>query len=413
MKKILGVLFFVFVFVNVSSQSTQHLSICRDVSLLGLDAQRMSRIDALLSGYVADGLLPNAVGMIVKDGQVVYQGAYGYSDMEAKKEVSSSDFFRMASQTKAITSVLLMTFFEENKFLLDDPIEKYLPQLASPQVYVSGSVSEGNLITAPATRSITIRNLMSHTSGYGYDPFGQELEGFAYRKPATSSKDLLDRFAKVPLLHQPGERFTYGFSTDILGLLAEVIGGKPLDILMKERIFDPLGMENTFFTIPKEKREKLVKLYFRENDLLPCKSHPDPFAQDYPKIEGKKSFCGGGGLSGTIEDYAKFCQMILNGGEFNNHRILSSQTVKLLGTNQVENIPNNHPFSLAFELTDFSRYNRSMVPINSWKWGGAFGTDYLIDFENNMILLFYTNTHQTSNTRIHDSFHISVYQSLK
>lgn len=413
MKKVLGILFLVFCFNNSFSQTIEALSMCKDADASGFDAQRMARIDTLLSNYVTEKFLPNAVAMIVKNGQVVYQSAYGYSDVEAKEKISTSHIFRMASQTKAITSVVLMTLFEENKFQLDDSIEKYLPQLAHPQVYVSGSVKNGDLVTKPATRSITIRHLMSHTSGYGYDPFGQELEGFAYRQVSTASKDLLDRFAKVPLLHEPGERFTYGFSTDVLGLLAEVIGGKPLDVLMRERVFEPLDMEDTFFTIPKEKRERLVKLYARENDSSAFKLHPDPFAQDYPKMENKQTFCGGGGLSGTIEDYAKFCQMILNGGEFNNHRILSSQTVKLLGTNQVADIPNNHPFSLAFELTDLPRYNRSMVPVNSWKWGGAFGTDYLIDFENDMVVLFYTNTHQAKNSRIHDSFHISVYRSLK
>ena len=255
---------------------------------------------------------------------------------------------------------------------------------------------------------------MTHTAGYDYNPYGQDVEGFFYKYPITS-QDVLNRIAKIPLQHEPGEKFTYGFSTDIAGYLAEVIGGKPLDVLMRERVLDPLGMNDTYFVLPPDRYNRLVTMYMRDTQTGHYKIYPDELAQNFPKIDYRTAFCGGGGLVGTIGDYARFCQMILNGGEFNGKRILGRKTVELMSSDQMEGVSSYLKFGLGFELTDKHRYNKCMVPENSLKWGGAFGTDYIIDRKNNMILLLYTNIQQSyeENVDTQDRFHISVYQSMK
>jgi CubicO group peptidase (beta-lactamase class C family) len=395
-------------------QSVQQFKQSGNIDKLGFDTKRIQRIDSLLNGYIQTGNLPNALALIIKDGNVVYNKAYGYKDVERKQAVQLNDIFRSASQTKAITTVVLLSLYEENKFMLDDPIEKYLPMFANPQVYESGNPADNTLKTRPTKSSITIRHLLTHTSGYNYEPYGQLVEGFSYRQP-VSTKEVLERMAKIPLQHDPGERFTYGFSTDIAGYLAEVISGKTLDILMRERVFEPLGMNDTYFVLPKEKHDRLVTMYHKETSNGKYKLSEDTFVHNFPKINYQTAFCGGGGLSGTIEDYAKFCQMVLNGGIFNNRRILSSKTIELMTTNQMDNVISYHPFSLGFELTDKNRYNRTMVPVNSLKWGGAFGTDYILDRENHMILLLYSNIQQPyeENLKTHERFHVAVYQSMK
>jgi CubicO group peptidase (beta-lactamase class C family) len=414
MRKLITLIGYLFFIGYSFGQTVQNFTHCENVENIGFAGNRINRIDSLLSQYVKDKKLPNAIALVIKDGQIVYSGAYGYKDVENKIIVKSDDIFRNASQTKAITSAVLLSLFEEGKFKLDDPIEKYLPMFANPQVYESGDAKEGTLKTRPAKRSITIRHLLTHTAGYDYNPYGQEVEGFFYRYPITS-QEVLERMAKIPLQHDPGEKFTYGFSTDIAGYLAEAIGGKTLDVLMRERILDPLGMKDTYFVQPQRNYDRLVKLYTQDAGTNSYQLTNDQFAQDAPKITYKTALCGGAGLSGTIEDYARFCQMILNGGEFNNQRVLGRQTVELMTSSQMEGVETYHDFSMAFELTNKYRYNKCMVPPNSLKWGGAFGTDYIIDRKNNMILLFYTNINQTYNDNVsmHEAFHISVYQSMK
>jgi CubicO group peptidase (beta-lactamase class C family) len=296
--------------------------------------------------------------------------------------------------------------------MLDDPIEKYLPMFANPKVYVSGSVEKGDLVTRPAKRSITIRHLLSHTSGYNYSPYGEKLRVINYKEPVTT-KEVVERIARTPLQHDPGEKFTYGFSLDIAGYLAEVISGKSLDVLMKERIFDPLGMNDTYFYIPKEKQHRLVKLYTRNSANAPYRVDDDELEQNYPLADNQPYHGGGAGLCGPIEDYAKFIQMLLNKGTFNNRRILGRKTVELMFTDQVENIPNDHPFSLGLRIFGEQDFQRTLITPGTLRWGGAYATNYYIDRAENMIILFYTNARGWNNPSIPDKYLISVYSALQ
>ncbi len=417
MKPLFYLFIFIFLFAcNYREKDTspvpQQFLAAGDPSASGFDAERLKRIDSLMAGYVRDGVMPNAVSFVAKNGKIVHFSAYGFRDAEKKIPVQKDDIFRNASQTKAITAAVLMTLLEENKLRLDDRIEKYLPAFANPRVYVSGSIAGNDLVTRPAKSSITIRHLLSHTSGYSYETFGENVRGINYPEPITT-KEAIERIARIPLQHDPGEKFTYGYGLDIAGYLAEVVSGKSLDVLMKERIFDPLGMNDTYFYLPAEKHERLVKCYQRTSDSTRYTLNPSEIDQIYPLADNQPYHGGGAGLSGTIEDYAKFCQMLLNGGEFNNHRVLGRKTVELMGTNQLVNIPGTYQFGLAYEVTTKEGFNRTMISPGSWKWGGAYGTAYVIDPKENMVALIYSNILPWVNPEVHDRFFTSVYQSLK
>jgi len=414
--------FFYFVFFIVftsccqtppeKNNTPQQFTASSDFDALGFDSERIQRVDSLMAYYVREGVTANIVSFVARNGQIIHHKAYGYSDVVGHVPAKTTDIFRWASQTKAITTAVLLTLFEENKFMLDDPIEKYLPMFANPKVYVSGSVEKGDLVTRPATRSITIRHLLSHTSGYSYNSFGEKLRVINYAEPVTT-KEVIERIARTPLMHDPGEKYTYGFNTDIAGYLAEVMTGKTLDVLMKERIFDPLGMNDTYFYLPKEKHDRLVKMYIRPTNDVRYSLDPEAIEQNYPLASDQPYHGGGAGLNGTIEDYAKFCQMILNKGEFNNHRILSSKTVELMATNHHFDLPGDFQFSLGFEIATNRHFIRNLRTAGSIFWGGAYGTQYNIDLKENMIILFYTNARQWNNPNVSDRFYISVYQAMK
>ena len=391
----------------------QQFTAASDPESSGFDVQRLQRVDSLMAGYVRAGVTPNAVSFVARNGRIIHHKAYGYKDAEANMSVKTTDIFRWASQTKAIAAVVLLTLFEENKFLLDDPIEKYLPIFANPKVYVSGSAENGDLTTRPAVRSITVRRLLSHTAGYSYNSFGEDLHVVHYEKPVTT-KEIVERIARTPLMHDPGENFTYGFATDIAGYLAEVLSGKTLETLMRERVFEPLGMNDTYFYMPREKHDRLVKMHVRSSSSSLYSLDPEAIEQNYPLVADQLFHGGGAGLCGTIEDYAKFCQMILNKGEFNNHRVLGSKTVELMTADQLANIQGNYQFGLGFDIGTESSFNLSLRSAGSFSWGGLYGTSFLIDPKENLLVLFYTNVRDwDNNPGVSDRFRVSVYQAMK
>ena len=377
----------------------------------GFDIERLQRADSVMALYVREGVMPNAVSFVARNGVIVHHKAYGYRDAENKIPLKNTDIFRWASQTKAITTAVALSLFEENKFLLDDPIERYLPMFANPPVYVSGSVENGNLVTRPANRSITVRHLLTHTAGYSYNTFGEDLRIVNYAQPVTT-KEIVERIARTPLMHDPGDNYTYGFATDILGYLCEVVSGKTLDVLMKERIFEPLGMNDTYFYIPENKRDRLVKMYTRPSNKTPYNLDTETIEQNYPFAVDQPFLGGGAGLSGPIEDYAKFCQMILNKGEFNNSRVLGVKTVELMTVNHFLDIPGNFQFSFGYEISAERNFNIDMRSVGALIWGGLYGTSYIIDPKENMILLFYTNVRNWNNPGVPDRFRVSIHQAL-
>ncbi|MDD4971403.1 MAG: serine hydrolase [Paludibacter sp.] len=384
------------------------------------DSNRIARLDSAFQKLVDNGTIPHAVTFVAHHGKVIHNKAFGWRNIESKIPCQKDDYFRMASQTKAITAVAVMTLFEEGKILLDDPIKKYIPEFENPVVLVSFNEKDSSYTTRPASKDITIRHLLTHTSGISYGN-GSSLGKIFAKKgiPPLNTLgnkilgEVIRTLATCPLEHDPGEKFTYGMSLDVLGYLIEVVSGKPVNQYFRERIFEPLGMNNTFFYIPKGKENRMVTLYQKDKNT-PLTPNPDRLFQTYPYSGAQTMFSTGAGLSGSIEDYAKFCQMILNGGEFNGKRILGRKTVELMCKNQVNDLRGEIGFGLAFDDFRSEYSHESIASQGSLRWGGMFGTDYIIDPEEDLILLFYINL-QPNNTGqdFKVLFHNLVYQALK
>jgi CubicO group peptidase (beta-lactamase class C family) len=384
-----------------------------DPAAVGFDAGRLARLDSLMAKYTREGIVPNIVSFVARRGQVVHHKAYGFRDAEAGIPAAVTDIYRNASQTKAITVAVLMSLWEENYFHLDDPLKNYLPEFANPRVHVSGSVEKGDLVTRPAARDITIRHLLYHASGFSYDAYGEDLRVINYPRPVTT-REVIARVARTPLKHDPGDGYTYGFSTDIAGYLAEVLTGKTLDVLMQERVFEPLGMKDTHFYLPAGKRDRLVKMYRRDygNPDARYRPEPDTLEQNYPLATDQPYHGGGAGLCGTIEDYARFCQMILNKGEFNGRRVLGRKTVELMSSNQFAASRVAHVYGLGFGIITEKDYLASGMSPGTLRWAGAYKTEYLIDPKEEMIILMYVNMTTFARPALYNRYLNAIYQAM-
>jgi CubicO group peptidase (beta-lactamase class C family) len=394
----------------------------------GFSAQKLSILDERLNEWVNKGWMQGGTAMIIRNGKVVYHKAVGYNDLEAKVPMKKDDIFRIASQTKAVTSVAIMILFEEGKLLLDDPVSKYIPAFKNQQVLVSFNEADTTYTTTPAKREVTIRQLLTHTSGIGYAQIGSKESNAIYAKAnITSGVGVLDddllsamnRLAKLPLMHQPGEKWTYGLSTDLLGCLVEVISGQTLDQFFRERIFEPLGMKDTYFNIPATKANRLVKMYrelpggkleVSKGNMLNGKT----ITPEYPLL-GSTYYCGGAGLSSSIEDYAVFLQMLLNGGVYNSKRILSRNAVRMMTINQIGDISYGSgfdKFGLGFSVITPGGSGRTPANEGTFAWGGAFATSYWVDPKEKMVYLFYRQLQNTTKGEMVEKFRAMVYAAL-
>lgn len=381
-------------------------------------AERLCRIDTAFQRAVDQGILPQAVTLVIHKGNIIHYKAYGWRNIEKKIKCEKDDIFRIASQTKAISVCALMTLWEQGLFRLDDPIKKYIPAFENMQVLDSFDVTTRKYTTRPAKRDITIRDLMTHTSGICYNGVHWDIAIDSGVPPLNSLEkitleEVVNRIAKLPLAHDPGEKFTYSMNIEVLGRLAEILSGKPIDKFLKETIFDPLGMTDTYFYLPKEKENRLVTLYtYPEGGPLQKSNHP--IYQSFP-IAGAKTYCStGAGLSGTALDYAKFCQMVMNGGEFNNHRILGRKTIEMMMRNNVHDLRGEIGFGLAWDVFRPQYVYKTIVSEGASRWGGMFGTDYIIDPAEDLIVIMYTNF-EVNGTGVNfkEMLHNTTYQTLK
>ncbi len=376
-----------------------------------LNEHRLSQIDTLMKRFIKEEFIPSGIFYVWKDGREVYFKTFGLANREKNIPLKKDAIFRNASQTKLVTTVALLTLYEDGLFLLDEPVKKYLPEFDHPVVLEKKD--NGEKSTRPAQGDITIRQLLSHSSGIGYDK-EEGLEGIRY-KEQISTEDAVNRMAKLPLKHDPGKGFTYGFNSDIAGHLAEVLSGKRLDVLIQERVLDPLKMTSSHFYLPQKDFARLVTLYKHPSingPVVPA----DSLEQYYPLTRQAIYFGGGAGLSGTIEDYAHLCQMILNKGIYNGKRILSSKTVDQMCSDQLFGAAGKYQFGLGLEIATNEDFARRLVSPGSLRWGGAYGTQYLIDPKENMVVLFYTNKTDWNNKNWVDvwtHFLRIVYQSIE
>ena len=420
MKQILSAFLFLFALQTTIAQTLSPTVVKHS----GIHYERLSQIDTLLKQYVDNNWLAGAVVLIVKDNQVAYYKGHGYSNRTAKKTMQADAVFRIMSQTKAITSLGIMQLFEQGKLNLDQHISDFIPEFKNPTRIKSFNAADSSFTTIPAKREITFRDLLTHTSGIDYSDIGTDTMRAVYAKNNIPSglgyfnENLLAKMkalGKLPLLHNPGERFTYGLNTDLLGCLIEVISGESLESYCTKYIFKPLGMKDTYFNLPSTKAGRLATVYTEDSNQKMIEWSPtfrniDP---TYPLIP-KSYFSGGAGLSSTAFDYAIFLQMLLNGGSYNGKQILGRRTVELMLSPQLsDNLFGDDNFSLGFAVTSKKSANLQMRNEGSFAWGGYYGTTYWADPKEKMICLIMTQHTPNSHFEYVDKIINIIYGSLK
>ncbi|HPA88099.1 MAG TPA: serine hydrolase domain-containing protein [Bacteroidales bacterium] len=386
---------------------------------VGVSPERLNRIDSMLINAIEEGRIAGAVGLIARDGRIIYNRAFGVSDPEKGTPMQTDAIFRIASQTKAIASAGLMMLFEEGKFLLDDPVSLYIPEFTNPRVIEKYNPADTTFTTVPAKREITIRDLFTHTSGIEYAVIGSPMMKAVYSKAGIMGGFGNDRITigddirilgKQPLVHHPGERFTYGLNVDVIGYLIEVLSGQKLDEFLKSRIFDPLGMTDTWFYLPEDKHQRLVRVNTEDENRKVTGMAQD--IVNYPLLKGTY-FSGGAGLSSTTKDYATFLQMLLNKGEYDGKRLLSSRTVELMTTNQIGELNvGKDKFGLGFEITTEDGQTVLGISEGSFAWGGYYGTTYWADPSEGLVCLLFMQQFPLSHGEIQNKFKAMVYQAL-
>lgn len=430
MKKLPIILFAMLVLASCNQtnlkQKSQPLSEASPESI-GMSAERLARIDSLCIKAVSKGDIPGVVAMVVRDGKIVYYKAFGKADNPSGRTMKRDDIFRIASQTKAITATAVMMLWEEGKFRLDDPISMYIPEFKNPQVLKTFNEKDTSFTTVPAKSEITIRQLLSHTSGLGYgyiSDAGDENFRMIYHKygvvDAWTTEDLsieenIKRMAKLPLHFSPGEQYKYSNGLDVLGYLIEIVSGKPLDVFLRTRLFEPLGMNDTWFYLPADKAPRLVSLQTPENDKwihYPITGY-DP---DFPIKGAKRFLSGGAGLCSTAKDYATFLQMYLNGGELNGTRFLSRTTIQTIMADQTGNLWNENGekyYGLAFSVvTKKGQDIGGLGSAGTFGWGGHFSTEYFADPKEKTIGIFMKQTQGADNDDTDWKFQMMVGQGI-
>jgi len=391
----------------------------------GFNVERLNRIDLRIKQYIDSGWLKGADALIARNGRIVYNKAFGIASTEPTIPLGTNAIFRIASQTKAITSVAIMMLFEQGLLLLDDPVSKYIPSMAHPVVLDHFSEKDTTYTTVAAKREVTLRDLLTHTSGIDYAQIGSEKMKAIYAKAGILAGfvsdrikvgDNINKLGKLPLVHQPGERFTYGLNTDVLGYVVERISGETLDQYFRKHIFEPLGMNDTYFYLPPGKSSRLVAVFTpdKQNNLIRWNSSTFyHISADYPKSKGTY-YSGGAGLSSTMRDYAIFLQMVLNHGEYNGKRLLARRTVDLMTSNQIGNLTvDKDKFGLGFRVTTKAGEAKLGQSEGSFSWGGFYGTTYWADPKEHLIGLIFAQEYPFPHGEISDKFIAMVYQALQ
>jgi CubicO group peptidase (beta-lactamase class C family) len=414
------------IFAQAQTKSAQHSEVLVDSKgfEVGISEERLARIDAMCLKAIEDGDIPGVVALVARKGKIVYHKAFGTSDAETKRKLQKDDIFRLASQSKAITATAVMMLWEEGKFQLDDPISKYIPEFKNPKV-LDSVLTDGTYLTKPADKEISIRHLLTHTSGIGYGVIdGDErikkiykdagiIDLFTTKKITIAAN--IKKLAALPLHHNPGEKFTYSESYDVLGYFIEIISGMPFDTYLRTHIFEPLEMSNTAFYLPASKENRLVAV--QTNAEGKWTNYPTTFYDPkYPITGAKQFFSGGAGLSSTAEDYAKFLQMYLNNGELNGIRLLSRTTIKVIMANQIGDLfPSNSKsiYGLAFRVqTKKGEGAGGKGSIGTFSWGGYFNTSYFADPEEQIIGILLKQTQKIKKDDTGWKFSVLVGQSI-
>lgn len=416
-------------FANYAFSQTKEKLVEAAPESVSMSSERLQRIDKVMKGYIENNKMIGVTALVARRGKIVYYKSLGYDDKENNKPLTRDAIYRIASQTKAITSVAVMMLYEEGKFLLDEPVSNYIHSFKNPQALAKFNPGDTTYSTVPAKREITIRDLLTHTSGLEYAQIGEDPFNAIYYKHnitaglGTVRKSLaedMQMLGSLPLSHQPGEKWTYGLNTNVLGYLVETVSSMSLDSFFRSRIFGPLGMKDTYFYLPSDKYNRLVSLYQPDSSGKLKKFQGALAVNGIINVESPKTkgtyYSGGAGLSSTILDYAIFLQMLLNKGEYNGKRILSRNTVRMMTMNQIGDInldESDNKFGLGFKIISEKGSAASPVPEGTYSWGGAYSTSYWVDPKEKIVGLFYKQLWGGDPSgRSTDKFPVLVYQAI-
>lgn len=392
------------------------------VNAAGFSPERLQRLDTVIETEVAKGQLAGGIMVIARDGKPVHVKTYGQQDIENQRPMQADAIFRIASMSKALTSVAVMMLYEEGHFLLKDPVAKFIPAFANPLVAVApppGSPAGTPFTTEKAKRPISIRDLLRHTAGLSY---GAGPAAAAYKEAGFTDwylidrketiAQVVDRIAALPLQGQPGEQFQYGYATDVLGRLVEVVSGMPLDQFIAKRITGPLAMVDTGFFLPPEKASRLANVYGYENGALQLKE--TAASSDF--VNGpRQCFSGGAGLLSTAADYTRFLQMLLNGGTLDGKRLLAPKTVELMRSNHAGDKYRGGDadgFGLGFWVTVDPGVAGEVGTAGAFGWGSAYFPQYLVDPKERLIMLFMTQHRPAGGSNLNQRVKVLTYQAL-
>ena len=387
---------------------------------VGMSSARLERLSDALQAYVDNGELAGATAIVVRRGKVAYLKAFGARDREARSPMTTDAIFRIASQTKAPISVGVMMLQEEGKLLITDWVGKYLPEFMQTTVGVPDE--DFGYAVVPANRPIIIRDLLTHTAGisYGNGLAGERWEeagitGWYFANRDEPVGATVARIAMLPMNAQPGTQWVYGYNTDILGALIEKVSGQPLDVFMREHILDPLGMNDTHFYLPTSDRDRLATVYSATNGGLERAPDPGQMVGQGAYVDGpRQSFSGGAGFLSTVSDYARFLQMMLNGGELEGVRILTPKTVELMTTDHLRGIPfrTGQGFGLGFSIVTDLGARGIPGSVGEYGWGGAYHSTYWVDPEEELVVVYLTNLIPAGGIDDHGKLRALIYQAI-
>jgi len=396
---------------------------------VGLSAKQLKNIDALFEQYIDKNWLPGGTVLIARKGKVAYFKAFGNRDIESKTPYQKDDIFRLASMTKSVTTVAAFMLYEKGLFRLDDPIWWYLPEWKEAKVLDTFNAADSTYTAVDTQKPITIRHLLTHSAGISYDFMDAKAGAIYAKNEATvaalagegmTTASMSKRLSEQPLMHQPGEKFTYGHSTDVLGHLVEVLSEQSLGDFFEEHIFKPLGMKETHFYLSKTMAARLVPVYYEiQNQGL--EKH-DIQTYGFPMMEKRDYYAGGAGLSSTTMDFAVFAQMLLNKGSYNGKRILGHKTVELMTeTDQLKYLgiegyglmgTNGATFSLGFSQLTSKNIQHSSGSIGTFGWGGFFNTKYWVDPKEDMIMVAMTQIAPSYHPEFWEKLYAIIYGAL-
>ncbi|MBM3801219.1 MAG: beta-lactamase family protein [Acidimicrobiia bacterium] len=389
---------------------------------VGFSAERLARLTSTFESYVSEGKLPGSVVLVARRGKIAYLQAFGRRDREANAPMPDNAIFRIASQTKALASVGVMMLQEQGKLLIADPVGKYLPEFEKTTVAVAQP--GGGYDVVEAKRPITIRDLLTHTAGIGYGEGvardrwqAAKIQGWYFADRDEPVGATVSRMAALPFDAQPGERFVYGYATDILGALVEKVSGQSLADFLDQSFFHPLAMEDTCFYLPPSKADRLAVVYSAtKSGKLERAVDPGLGVGQGAYLKGpRKSFSAGAGILSTAMDYARFLQMMLNGGELEGKRLLSRKTVELMTVDHLvdKKISDGVGFGLGFSVVKDLGARGVPGSLGEFGWGGAYHSSYWVDPQKQLVVVYFTQLIPAGNVDDHGKLRALIYQALE